>query len=168
MIDDLERDLIGGRARWMAELNEFFREYTVGDVSFNLVARGRTRSRGFFLSRFFSSTVLPDYSVSLFCVDETSGPTLTAEKLHKKMDAVLHFIQEEGEKWAWLVVFSGRELPPSVVAYASRYDRRELGLAVASTTSGQIIVSNNQIGRSIKKQLKLPKVLERFQRAKTE
>lgn len=56
------------------------------------------------------------------------------------------------------------ELPASTVAFVSRYDRRELGLAVVSTSSAQTVFSNNQIGRSIGKHLGLKKLLRKLNR----
>jgi len=159
LIDDLERSLIRGRARWVADLNEFFRGYQVKGTEFDLYARGRTRNRGFFLSRFFAWTALPDYSVSLFCAYESSGAHLTVEKLRRRMEAVSHTIREDELKWAWLIVLSNRELSPEVVSFVSRYDRNELGLGVASTKSKQMVFSSNQVGRSIGKHLRLRKLL---------
>jgi len=45
------------------------------------------------------------------------------------------------------------------VSFISRYDKRELGLAAASTSSRQVVLSNNQVGRSIGRQLKLRKTI---------
>lgn len=148
-----------GQARWVADLNEFFRGYRLRDTEFDLYARGRTRNRGFFLSRFFAWTALPDYSVSLFCTYESKGAHLTVETLRRKMDAVFQAIREDELQWAWLIVFSDTELTPHVISFVSRYERRELGLGIASTESGQMVFSNNQIGRSIGKHLKLRKLI---------
>lgn len=167
VIDALEHDLIGGRARWVADLNEFFRNYQVRDTTFDLYARGRTRNKGLLLSKFFAWTALPDYSVSLFCVDESRGGNLNIDKLRRRMEAVFYVIREEGLQWAWLIVFLSKELPAQVVSFVTRYDRRELGLALASTSSGQVVTSYNQIGRSIGKQLRLGKLLKRSQHGKT-
>ncbi len=167
LISGLEHDLIGGRARWIADLSEFFRDYKVGDTSFDLFAKGRTRNRGLFLSRFFSWTALPDYAVALFCVDESAGGKLSLEKLRRKMDLVLRMMEEEDFHWSWLIIFSSPELPTPIVSFVSRYDRRELGLAIASTSTGHIVVSNNQIGRSIRKRMGLEKLLRKSSNAKT-
>ena len=159
IIDSLEQSLIGGRARWIADLNEFFRNYRVRDVTFDLYARGRTRNKGLFLSRFFAWTALPDYPVSLFCAEESSN--LGIERLRKRIEATLGLIREEGLQWAWLVLIVEHDLPGHLVSFVSRYDRRELGLGVASTSSGQVVLSNNQVGRSIGKQLGVGKLLEK-------
>lgn len=157
-VDALERGLIHGRARWIADLTEFFREYTVGDTTFALYARGRTRGSGFLLSRFFAWTVLPNYSVALFCVDDADS-SLGLEKLRNRIDLVTKITKDEDLQWAWLIILSRKNLQPSIVSFVSRYDKRELGLAVASTASEQVVLSNNQIGKSIKKHLGLDRAL---------
>ena len=157
-VDLFESRLIRGGTRLIADLTEFFRDYRVDDTTFTIYAKGATRNKGFLLSRFLAWTVLPNYSVALFCVDEGST-LLTTEKIRKNVDTVTRITKEEDLKWAWLVFFSGRDLPPSIVSFISRYDKKELGLAAASTSSRQVVLSNNQVGRSIGKQLKLGKTI---------
>ncbi len=146
----------------MADLNEFFRDYRVMDTTFSLYARGRTRNRGLFLSRFFAVTALPDYSVSLFCVDESGKGGLTTDKIRRRVDVVLRIVKEETLKWAWLIILTDGRLPPTVVAFAERYDRKELGIAVGSVTSSQAVFSRNQLGRSIKSRIRLERLLGRL------
>lgn len=165
IVDSLERDLIGGRARWIADLNEFFRDYNRTNTNFNLYARGRTRNRGLFLSRFFSWTALPDYSVSLFLISDNS--LMSAERVRRNLESVSLAIRDDELQWAWLIVLCTRELPAHIVSFVSRYDRREIGLAVASTASGQLVYSQNQLGRSIVKHLGLRKLLEKMNAGNT-
>jgi hypothetical protein len=157
-VDTLERGLMRGGARWIADLTEFFRDHRIGDTVFDLYARGRTRNSGFLISRFFAWTVLPNYSVALFCADEANGD-LGMERLRNRVDLITKFSKNEDLQWTWLILFSRKNIQPSVVSFVSRYDKKELGLAVASTTSKQIVLSNNQVGRSIEKYLRLSKVL---------
>jgi len=157
-VDALERRLIRGGARWMADLHEFFRDYRIGDSVFDLYARGKTRNSGFLISKFFAWTVLPNYSVALFCADEAKGD-LGMERLRNRIDHVTRISKNEDLQWAWLILFSGKNIQPSVVSFVSRYDKRELGIAVASIVSKQIVLSSNQVGRSIEKYLRLGKVL---------
>jgi hypothetical protein len=157
-VDRLERGLIHGGSRWIADLTEFFRDYRVDDTTFALYAKGKTRSSGFFLSRFAAWTILPNYTVGLFSVNEGDG-VLSTEKLRKRMDLVNKISEREGLHWAWLVLLSDRNVAPAVLSYVSRYDKKELGVAVGSTSSGQIVLSDNQIGKSIGKQLGLNKAL---------
>lgn len=163
----LERDLIGGRARWMADLTEFFRNHRIGDTLFDLYAKGRTRNRGLFISRFFAWTALPDYGVSLLCIDVARIGGLNSEKLRKTMDDALHLAKEDDLKWIWLVILFPRELPGWAVSFVERYDRKELGMAIASLFSGQVVVSNNQVGKSIGRQLGLGKMVGRLSHGQT-
>lgn len=157
-IDAFERGLIRGGAKWIADLTEFFRDYRIGNTTFALYARGRTRNSGFLISRFFAWTVLPNYSVALFCTDESDN-TIGMETLRARIDQVSKISRDGELQWAWLVMFSSRSIPPSVASYVSRYEKRELGVAVASTSSGQVVLSSNQIGKSIEKHLRLSKAL---------
>jgi hypothetical protein len=78
------------------------------------------------------------------------------------MDDALYLAKEDDLKWIWLVIFFPRELPGWAVSFVERYDRKELGMAIASLFSGQVVVSNNQVGRSIGKQLGLGKMVGRL------
>jgi hypothetical protein len=163
----LEGHLINGGARWIADLSEFFRNYAVDDTMFDLYAKGATRNRGFLMSRFFSTTALPNYSVSLFCINETGSEGPTTDRLRKRVDAVISQVKRKNLKWAWLIVFSGRKLSPQAVAFVSRYERKELGLALASISSGQLVVSSNQLGTSLERRFGLGKLLRRLKDGKT-
>src|SRR5215472_9108191 len=158
VVDALEHNLLRGAGRWVADLTEFFRDYRISDTVFALYARGKTRSSGFIISRFFSSTVLPNYSVALFCVDATTG-TFNTDSLRKRIDVVAKVSREDDLRWAWLVVILAGNIQPSIVSFVSRYDKKEVGLGVGSTSTKQIVLSDSQIGRSIEKHLKLSKAL---------
>jgi hypothetical protein len=157
-IDSLEKKLIHGGARWVADLNEFFRDYRVEDATFDLYAKGKTRSSGFLLSRFVAWTVLPNYQVGLFAED-VGSELLTVDRVRKRIDTVGRLSEKENYHWSWLLFFSEREMPASVFSFVTRYDKKEIGLGVASASSGQVVVSNNQVGRSIRGQLGLRKAL---------
>ncbi|TMI59052.1 hypothetical protein E6H18_00730 [Candidatus Bathyarchaeota archaeon] len=158
-VDVIERELIRGRARWVADLTEFFRDYRVMDATFSLYARGKTRNRGLFLSRFFASTVLPNYAVSLLCADESGKGALTTEKIRQRADLVFRIISAGNLRWAWLIILTNSRLTPTVVSFIERYDRRELGIGIADVSSKQAVFSNNQVGRSIRSRLGLEKLL---------
>jgi hypothetical protein len=158
-VDLFERGLINGGSRWIADLTEFFRNYRVDDTSFALYAKGKTRSSGFLLSRFMAWTILPNYTVGLFCANEADSP-LTSERLRKLMGAATKVSEQEEFHWAWLIVLSDKNIGSGLVSFVSRYDKKELGLAIASTSSRQIVLSDNQVGKAIGKQLGLSKALE--------
>ena len=65
--EKLERNLMMGSGRWVADFREGFINYPIGDVTFDLMVRGGTRSyQGFFLSRAYTFLVTPNYFVSCF------------------------------------------------------------------------------------------------------
>lgn len=162
-LDNFESGLIGGQARWIADLREFFRNYKIRETTFDLYARGGTRNRGFMMSRFFAWSALPDYNVALLCVNsESNRASLTPERLRKMIDDAIYHVRVEELKWAWLVVLLDAPVPTWGASLVSRYDRQELGLSLASTRTGQLIVSANQVGQSIRKQLGLNKLMKRI------
>ncbi len=167
LVKVFEHDLINGRARWVADLTEFFRNYRIGDTTFELYARGRTRNRGLFISKFFAWSVLPDYNVSLLCVDVRKLGGFNSEKLRHVMDEALNFLNKEELHWIWLVVLLPNDLPTWAVSFIGRYDRKELGIAIASLASGQIVTSSNQVGRSIARHLGLGKLVRLVSRGET-
>ncbi len=162
-VDVVERELISGRARWVAELNEFFREHRIRETVFDLYARGRTRSRGFLMSRFFAWSVLPDYHVSLLCIDSSRLSPFTQETLRRTIDAALHLLREGDLHWVWLIVLVHNTLPGWAMSFVQKYDRQELGLAIASTTSHDVVVSKNQVGKSISKHLRLEGIMKKLE-----
>src|SRR5207245_10503260 len=105
-----------------------------------------TRNSGFPYTTLFRSTVLPNYAIALFCVDEGEG-SLGIETLRNRVDVVTRISKDEDLQWAWLILFSRKNIQPSIVSFVSRYDKRELGLAVASTTVKKIDLSNNKLGK---------------------
>ena len=151
--------MIGGRARWVADLNEFFRDYRLNDVSFTLYAKGQTRNRGLLLSRFFASTALPNYSVSLYLLD-ISGTTATIDRLRKWLEIVKENVREGGFHWGWLILVSAHDLSPQVESFLERYERSEVGIAFVNAETGRILNSNNRVGKSMTKHLGLSKLIE--------
>ncbi len=158
-IDKFEQGLIRGGSRWIADLTEFFRDYRVDDITFSLYAKGKTRSSGFFLSKLAAWTILPNYKVGLFCVDK-ADEDLTTERLRKLITLVNRATEREEFHWSWLIVLSNRNISSGMLSFVTQYDKKELGLAVASTSSGQLLLSNNQVGKAIRKQLGLDKALK--------
>src|SRR5438445_6892473 len=129
-VDAFELNLLRGGSRLIADLTEFFRDYKVYDTTFAIYAKGNTRNKGLFLSRFFAWTVLPNYPVSLFCINE--GKTLlSTESLRKRIETVTKVTDEDELQWAWLVVLSDRALSPQIVSFVFGYERRDPELQAA-------------------------------------
>jgi len=161
LIDSFERGLINGRARWVADLSEFIRRFRIRETTSDLYAKGRTRNRGMLISRFFAWSVLPDYNVALLCVNGGRGGAFSMDRMRSLTADALSFVERDGLQWVWLVILLTGPLPSAVVAFVERYERKELGVAVASVTTGQTSTSSNKIGTSIPGHLGLGKLIER-------
>lgn len=129
----LERNLILGSGRWVANFNEAFRDFQVGDVSFDLMVRGNTRSGGFFLSRLFATLVLPDYQVACFVYAKELKKSL----LHHIVDLLRTYMKENGVKWVWLVLAKEGAFSEGLKEAVSRITHREIGVALLDVETGE-------------------------------
>ncbi len=162
-LEVFERELIRGRARWVADLQEFFKGFRIRETTFAIYARGGTRNRGFFMSRFFAWSALPNYDVALLCWSKSqTHENLTPEKFRKIIDDSLFLLKQKELKWVWLILFQSSPLQTWAVSQVSRHDRQELGISLVCTTSGQVVVSANQVGRSIQKHIGLNRLMEKI------
>ncbi len=55
----LEKNLLFGSARWVADFTESFRRYPLEGVTFDMVVTGKMRAKGFLLSRLVSFLLMP-------------------------------------------------------------------------------------------------------------
>ncbi|HDN80418.1 MAG: hypothetical protein DRI61_02115 [Chloroflexi bacterium] len=143
-LSKLERNLILGSGRWVANFNESFRDFLLGGYSFAMMVRGSTRSGGFFLSRLFATLALPDYNVACFVyAGEVKKSTLqTIVGLLRK------YMQENDIRWSWLVVPREGPFSEGLKDAVSRMDFREIGVALLDLTSGEIH-TNPHMGRKM-------------------
>jgi len=164
VIDEFEREILRGRARWVADINETFRDYPVGGQSFDVCARGQTRGKGFLLSRFFAWTVLPNYKVSLYA----KAIPNTADFHRGNLIQLLHDVRMDKErrdvKWAWLVLFLEDAPPRGVANVVETYDRDDLGIGCVNVNSGNVLVNRNLLGSSLLKQMRLHRMIFEFER----
>jgi hypothetical protein len=152
MFDSLEREL-HRRANFIADFNETFRHYDLSNEKFQLVARGNTRPRGFIFSRVFAVTVLPDYHVCMYALD------LDAEKGKTQAMRLVRLIEsvsdERNIKWSWLLFFSRKEPSDDLKRYIEHFGNKQVGLGCIDISTGNMISSQNQLGRSLQKQMRL-------------
>lgn len=162
ILDELEKQLLGGRARWIADLNESFRDYHIKDHTFPLYVRGSTRARGFMLSRFFSYLVMPNYHVAFIVYPfSNSSRTSRASALHV-IESVRGEIMEQDLRWAWLLLLADVEPSKSLVNLVQRFDLNELGVALLDCQNWKLHYSNNHIGRSFVRQIAIHKLVAKF------
>ncbi len=153
-----------GSTRFIADLNESFRNYSIRETNFDLYIRGQTRSRGFLLSRFFAMTVLPNYHVAVYGRVLRNASRSTRRTILELVDLIRSEIKEGDLKWAWLMFFADEDLPANVQNLVESFDINEVGIGVVSSNSGKLLHSNNLVGRSLKRYMRVDKLVSRLAR----
>jgi hypothetical protein len=156
-IGGLERELQRGRARWVAELNESFRDYQISGEVFPLVARGGTRPKGFLLSRFLAFTVMPNYNVCMY-VQRLDG-SHAKEHVMRLLRIVETFRDQKDIKWSWLLLLSEEPVPESVNKLIGQFGNREIGLGYINILTGEMSTSPNQLGHAMANQMRLNRLI---------
>ena len=152
-VGGLEREVQQGRTRWVADLNESFRDYPISGEVFPLLARGGTRPKGFFLSRFMSYTIMPNYNVCMYAqwVDGSHAK----EYVMRLLRVIETQRDQKNIKWSWLLLLSDEPAPESVNRMIAEFGNRDIGLGYLNISTGEIYTSPNQLGRSMANQMKL-------------
>jgi hypothetical protein len=161
VVDALERDILGGSARWIADINETFRDYVLDGHKFDIYARGQTRGKGFVLSQFFAWTVLPNYKVSLFGKAVRNPAQFLRGNLLELLRLIGKNMEEHNFKWSWLVLFFEGDPPSRISSLVQEYHENDVGIASVNTYSGDVVVSNNVLGRSLLKHMRLKQVVSK-------
>jgi hypothetical protein len=164
LIGGLERELQRGRARWLADLNETFRDYQISGEIFPLLARGGTRPKGFLLSRFMAYTVMPNYNVCMYAqwVDGSHAK----EQVMRLLRIVETQRDQKNIKWSWLLLLSDEPPSDSLNNLISQFGNREVGLGYVNISTGQMSTSPNQLGHSMANQMRLNRLVSDLQRGK--
>lgn len=146
-IDDyllkVERNLMLGAGRWVAEFNESFRNFPVGRQAFDLYVRGGTRPKGLLLSRLFAYFSLPDYNVAFF-VKHAPENDFNLGELRK---AVEDRAARLNVRWTWLVLIRSGCFPENLVKKVNSFNKQELGVALVNIDEQDIDTSDNLLGR---------------------
>jgi hypothetical protein len=164
--DALERTILAGRARWIADLNETFRNYSVEGDIFDLYARGQTRPKGFLLSRFFAWTVLPNYKVSLYAKTVRDQANFLRGSLTELLQLIRKSIERSDLKWAWLVLFFEGDPPSRISTLVEEYNKNDIGIASVNAYSGSVLTSNNLLGKALIQQMRLNKLVSELEHSK--
>jgi len=164
LVGGLERELQRGRARWLADLNETFRDYQISGEVFPLLARGGTRPKGFLLSRFLAYTVMPNYNVCMYAqwVDGSRGK----EHVMRLLRIVETERDQKDIRWSWLLLLGNEPAPASVNKLISEFGNRDIGLAYVNTSTGEMSTSPNRLGASMANQMRLNRLVIDLQRRK--
>lgn len=149
-VDLVEEQIVRGNLRWLANLNEIHRNYRIEDLTIPLYASGGLEEKGFLLSRLFSSFVTPKYKVQLLvCAQEEFN-----ESILKKLITVCK--RKFGkDNWIFLALIQTRAIEKSVKKMIENFEESPVGITAYSLASKDYVVSNNPLGRGLRKQLRL-------------
>ncbi len=150
----VEKVLMLGRGRWIADFNESFRDFRLRDIEFDVFLRGNTRVRGFLLSRLFSVTVNPNYSVGCFMISTESVKHFDKRFLSKAIMEIQLYMKDNEMKWSWLFIFADRGNSEMRNQVESIKDQN-IGVVLVDAKSGDIINSNSYLARQAKKYVRL-------------
>ena len=164
LFDGLEMEIHRGRAGWVADLNETFREHVVLGETFPLVARGTTRPRGFLLSRFVAMTIMPNYNVCLYAYDLRNQERMQRSHLMRLIRIIGSQRDRKNIKWSWLLLFHNQELPPSLTRVIEEFGEKDLGLGSIDVGAGKLTTSSNQLGRSLARQMRMQHLMKDLRR----
>jgi hypothetical protein len=139
----VERNLMLGAGRWVAEFNEAFRDFPVAGHTFDLYVRGGTRPKGFLLSRLFAYFSLPSYNVAFFAKEVHQD----GFDLDRLMKAVTARAAEKNTRWTWLVLIRAGKFPDKLVKTVDGFDEPGLGISLVNLAEQDVDTSSNILGR---------------------
>jgi hypothetical protein len=142
---NLEHDLMLGSGRWVADFNESFWDYRLGDLVFDMYVAAKVRPRGFFLSKVAAWLTTPNYYVACFAYAQ--DPELS--RLHDVLTTISTFLKEEEFAWAWLIIPHEGAFSRKAVAMVERNDNREIGLALVDVSAQEVIPSASYWGQKM-------------------
>jgi hypothetical protein len=152
-ITKVEKNLMMGGGKWIADFNESFRSFKVRDVEFDVFIRGNTRTKGFFLSKLFSATVNPNYSVGCF-ITLSDSVKVDRKFLGKAVAEINYYMKDNEMKWSWFLIFMTKDIGEMGKQVESIKDQN-IGVVLVDVRSGSIINSNSYLARQAKRYVKL-------------
>lgn len=153
LADLVEEQIAKGHLRWLANFSEIHRDHAIGDFRVPIYAVGGLEERGFFLSRIFSFFVTPKYKVHFVLY---TAAKVSAESLRKLVRSCKRKFGIDD--WILIGVVQKKPMEKAMKNAVSSIDDRRVGIAAYSLASKDEIESNNVLGRSLKKRLKLTEV----------
>jgi hypothetical protein len=146
--------MMTGKGRWVADFNESFREYRVGDVTFDVFISGNTRMKGFVISRFFSFFLNPNYEVGFFAIKMPPQDQVSERRLRKWMLAVKSSMRKAEMKWAWFAILGDAPNDSAKRCVQEAVDP-DVGIAYIDMSSREIVSADTYLGRQLKRYIKL-------------
>jgi len=142
----VERSLMAGRGRWVADFTESFRNYTVNDIEFDAFIRGNTRVKGFLLSRLFSFLTNPNYSVGCFFFSTDSVKGFDRKHLIRLITAAKSGMKANEMQWAWLFLLGSKNIE-TLKKYVEGVEDQTVGIALLDINSKNIAHNKSYLGR---------------------
>ncbi|TKJ30182.1 MAG: hypothetical protein CEE40_05920 [Chloroflexi bacterium B3_Chlor] len=131
----LEDNLMLGGGKWVADFNESFWDYPMGDLVFDMFVTATVRAKGFFLSRVAAWLTTPNYYVACFAYSK--DPEL--KRFHEVLTTISKFLKEEEFAWAWLVIPHEGSFSRKARAMVEHSDSKEIGIALVDLDSLEMI-----------------------------
>ena len=153
----LEKDLLVGKARWVADFTESFRNYSVGDIIFDLVVTGMTRPKGLLLSRIYAYFFTPNYRVACLALSVTPRLGLDRYRLAGIVRAVEKFMSRNKIDWSWIVLAKEDAFSEPLKSFVQGYRAQEIGVALLDLSSGDMTTSSSYLGKNLEKYARPPK-----------
>ncbi|MFB0514947.1 MAG: hypothetical protein ACETVQ_05155 [Candidatus Bathyarchaeia archaeon] len=148
--DMMEERLAKGNLRWLANFTEIYRDYALGDFTVPVYAVGSLTEKGFFLSRIFSFFVTPKYKIHFLLYTPAELSVKSLRKL------ILSCKRKFGaDDWIFIASVQSRPVGKAVRDVVLNLADDRVGVAAYSLASKSEISSDNVLGRSLKKHLKL-------------
>lgn len=148
-INQLEKSLITGRGRWIADFTESKRNYRIDDVEFDAFIEGNTRMKGFLLSRLFSFLLNPNYAVNCFVLSTKSGRNLDEHLFRKALAAIRSYMKNNEIKWSWLFIYSTEKMP-HLRSVIEKMDDQTIGVVFVDIRFKEVSHSNSYLGKQAK------------------
>lgn len=150
IVDMVEEKLAKGGFQWLANFKEIRRDFVVGDVIFPVYAFGGLEERGFLLSRIFSSFVTPKYKVHLLLYTANSIDRKFLRKL------IISCKNKFGpDDWILLALIQKGPFDEDVRNEIRNLADDRVGVVISNLASRDDVFSNNVLGKSLQKNLKL-------------
>ncbi len=148
-LEKLEHELIEGKARWLAEFNESFRNVRLLHLDFDMVVEGSTRGKsGYLFSAILSRTMLPAYTASCFVKTLRGDNSFDGAELDKYINGLQVYIKDKEAKWSFLIlVHSGNALRALREGIQS-LSNDVIGVALVNVVTMEVLHNSSLIGRS--------------------
>jgi hypothetical protein len=150
-VDLVEEQIVRGNLRWLANFNEIHRNYRIEDLTTPLYASGSLQEKGFLLSRVFSALVTPKYKVNLLVFTYQDFN----ESFVKKLITLCKRKFGTENVWTFLALVQSNPFDKSVKKMIESFEEAPVGVSAYSLESKESVVSNNALGRGLRKQLRL-------------